>query len=201
MNKNDSIVKFNDDDLNIIKENIHSIYNKVLNTRLKQMFTRNVYKIIAYIILTLGLLAIIIAITTLLLTKVSKTFYLVLIIIGIILVLFAILLVTVRQVFLKKIKQEFLKHNIHNLKMAVNVTFKEVEISNVSNKFTIMPQKFLIIGSNFNHRVYTEKVIIGNINDKRFNCGTMLEKIIKTYKTGKTTTTTIPIIDIFILPA
>lgn len=40
MNKNDSIVKFNDDDLNIIKENIHSIYNKVLNTRLKQMFIK-----------------------------------------------------------------------------------------------------------------------------------------------------------------
>lgn len=171
MNRNNNIVKFNDDELNIIKENIHSIYNKILNTPFKQMFIRNVYKIIAYLILTLGFLAIMIAIGTLLVTNVSKTFYLIMIILGIILILIGTLLVTVGQVFAKKIKQEFLKYNINYLKMAVDATFKEVEISSVSNKFTIVPQKFLTIGSSFNHRVWTEKVIIGNINNKNFNCG------------------------------
>lgn len=78
MNRNNIIVKFNDDELNIIKENVHSIYNKILNIPLNKMF----YKIIAAIILTLGFLAIIIAIGTLLvtvgqvlLTKLNKNFF------------------------------------------------------------------------------------------------------------------------------
>lgn len=192
MSRNNSIIKFNENELKIIKENIHSIYNKILNTSFKRMFISNVYKIIAYIILALGFFTImlgIIFLSSLLPEKASSTFYLVIVIIGIIFILVGTLLVTVGQTFSKKIKREFLEYNINYLKMAVNSTFKAVEITNVINNFTIVPQKFLVIGSDFNHRVWTEKVIIGSINDKNFNCGTTLEKITRTYKTGKTTTT------------
>ncbi len=32
MSRNNSIIKFNENELKIIKENIHSIYNQILNT-------------------------------------------------------------------------------------------------------------------------------------------------------------------------
>ena len=183
MHKNGGIVNFNDDQLKIIKENVDTIYHKILNTRFKQVLISNAYKIIAYLIFILGFLVMtigIVLIYSVLRVNLSKTFYLVIITIGIMLILFGSLLIIMRQVYARKIKQAILYHATNYLKMAVNATFQAVEISRVSNEFTIMPQKFLVMGSDFNHRVTTEKVIIGSINDKNFNCGTMLEKITRT---------------------
>ncbi|WP_342275680.1 hypothetical protein [Spiroplasma endosymbiont of Nebria brevicollis] len=48
------IVNFNDEEIKIIKDDVNSIYQKVLNTSFKRFFISNKYKWLSYIILIVG---------------------------------------------------------------------------------------------------------------------------------------------------
>ncbi len=184
------IVNFNDEEFKIIKDDVSSIYQNVLNTSFKRFFISNKYKWLSYIILIVGIILFITGITCTMIFKEepSKTIYFGLIFSGFAIIIIAIISFSIGQVFNNKIKNAFRKHNTKYIKMAAHNAFEQLEIKDVSNNFTIIPQKFLVFGSSMNHRVWTEKVLVGNVNNQDFNCGTMIEKIVRVQKTGKSTT-------------
>ncbi|WP_308150124.1 hypothetical protein [Spiroplasma sp. AdecLV25b] len=178
------IVNFNDEEFKIIKDDVSSIYQNVLNTSFKRFFISNKYKWLSYIILIVGIILFITGITCTMIFKEepSKTIYFGLIFSGFAIIIIAIISFSIGQVFNNKIKNCGFSSIMVLIVLATKVSF------DVSNNFTIIPQKFLVFGSSMNHRVWTEKVLVGNVNNQDFNCGTMIEKIVRVQKTGKSTT-------------
>lgn len=70
--------------------------------------------------------------------------------------------------------------NYQYLKMAFKSAYDSVILHNIGDDFTIEPQKFLIkYGSLLGNTVTNEKVLVGTINGKHFNCGTVMHMIAK----------------------
>lgn len=189
------IINFNDEELKIIKDDINSVFNKKdLSTSFKHFFISSKYKRFLYIIRLIGFIFFIVGGPICLIVfreNILTALYSVLIIFGInTTIIMSVRFLAIKQVFNNKIKNAFCQYNDKYIKMAAHNACEQLEIKAISNSFTIVPEKFLVISAGINYSVWTEKVLVGNVNKQDFNCGTMIEKIVRVQKTGKTTTRT-----------
>lgn len=178
------IINFNDEELKIIKDDVNSVFNKKdLSTSFKHFFISSKYKRFLYIIMLIGFIFFIVGGPICLIVfreNILTALYSVLIIFGIniAVVIMSVIFLAIKQVFNNKIKNAFCQYNDKYIKMAAHNACEQLEIKAITNSFTIVPEKFLVISAGMNHSVWTEKVLVGNVNKQDFNCGTMIEKIV-----------------------
>jgi len=188
----DFAINLSEAEKTVIKGDVNQTFKTLLNSSFKKFLISPKYKIIIVILVILlplaftgGLVGTTITYSLGNVSKFAKLIALISLIISVFFWILFLLLVLLQRKFYKKVLSSLAQHYLKYLQMITTNHLRRITFTNITNDFSLVPEKFIVSGSSFNRRVWTEKVIIGKFNEQDFNIGTKIEEITKS--TGKNT--------------